>query len=173
MGPDARHSEKGESKPWCMGSGSDSFHDSGGPAIHMDSAVKPVIIVGAGVSGLVLAQYLRQHGISFKIFERDSNWTYRGIGWGLTLHWALPALKSALSKDLFDRLSETYVDRPSAERGLLTYFPFYDLSTGERKFSLPQASNTERIRVTRDRFRRLLATDIDIQVLAARYMGFQ
>jgi cation diffusion facilitator CzcD-associated flavoprotein CzcO len=133
--------------------------------MQMESAVKPVLIVGAGVSGLVLAQHLRQQGVPFQVFERDSNWTYRGIGWGLTIHWALPALKSALPQDIFDRLPETYVDRPSAERGELTYFPFYDLSTGERKFSQPKASKTERIRVTRDRLRRLLATDIEIQVL--------
>lgn len=124
----------------------------------------PVLIIGAGISGLLLAQQLRQLKIPFQIFERDSSFTARGSGWGLTLHWSLPALRELLPEDLLSRIRETYVDRGAVERGEDSTFPFFDLTTGERKGGVPQAGENQRIRVSRERLRHLLATDVDIQV---------
>ena len=42
-----------------------------------------VLIIGAGVSGLALAQILRKNGIIFEIFERDNG--TRNQGWSLGL----------------------------------------------------------------------------------------
>jgi len=130
----------------------------------METMKKPVIIVGAGISGLLLAQYLRATGIPFIIFERDADLNTRGLGWGLTLHWSLPAFRKLLPRFIFDRLPETYVDRIAVENGEPSTFPFFDLSTGELRASTPNAPSSQRVRVTRDKLRRLLATDIDIQV---------
>lgn len=124
----------------------------------------PVLIIGAGISGLLLAQQLRQLNVPFQIFERDSDFSTRGLGWGLTLHWSLSALRECLPEDLLSRLPDTYVDRAAVERGECSTFPFFDLTTGELKYTSPRAGENERIRVTRERLRRLLATDIDIQV---------
>jgi 2-polyprenyl-6-methoxyphenol hydroxylase-like FAD-dependent oxidoreductase len=124
----------------------------------------PVLIIGAGISGLLLAQQLRQLEIPFQIFERDSSFTARGSGWGLTLHWSLPALHQLLPEHLLSRLRETYVDLGAVERGEGSTFPFFDLTTGERKGGVPQAGENQRIRVSRERLRNLLATDIEIQV---------
>ncbi|KAK3301754.1 uncharacterized protein B0T15DRAFT_322591 [Chaetomium strumarium] len=126
---------------------------------------KPILIIGAGITGLVLAQYLRKRGgdVPFRIFERDADLATRGLGWGLTLHWSLPALRSLLPDDLVRRLPEAYVDRVAVEEGRPSTFPFYDLSTGELKAKTPTATESQRIRVTRDRLRQLLATDLDIQ----------
>ncbi|SPQ26252.1 57e1c60d-fe88-4d64-b93a-0dd28c76ff4e [Thermothielavioides terrestris] len=115
---------------------------------------KPILIVGAGVSGLLLAQYLRKAGAPFRIFERDADLATRGLGWGLTLHWSLPALRSLLPEDLVRRLPEAYVDRAAVEEGRPSTFPFYDLSTGELRAKTPPAPESQRIRVTRDRLRR-------------------
>lgn len=131
--------------------------------LSQEHAQNQIIIVGAGVSGLLLAQYLRKSGVSFRIFERDASLTTRGVGWGLTLHWSLPALRTLLPDHLVQRLPETYVDRVAVANGQTSAFPFYDLSTGELKAATPPAPESHRIRVARDRFRRLLATDIDIQ----------
>jgi 2-polyprenyl-6-methoxyphenol hydroxylase-like FAD-dependent oxidoreductase len=125
---------------------------------------KPILIIGSGVSGLLLAQYLRKTGVPSQIFERDLDLTTRGLGWGLTIHWSLPALRSLLPDDLVLRLPEAYVDRKAVEQGKASTFPFFDLSTGELKASTPKASAETRIRVNRDKFRRLLATGLDIQV---------
>jgi 2-polyprenyl-6-methoxyphenol hydroxylase-like FAD-dependent oxidoreductase len=124
----------------------------------------PVIIIGAGISGLLLAQQLRKLEIPFQIFEREKDVLTRGAGWGLTLHWSLPALRELLPEDLLEQLPDTYVDRAAVERGESSTFPFFDLSTGQKKSSSPKALESQRIRVTRERLRRLLATNIDIKV---------
>ncbi len=124
---------------------------------------KPVLIIGAGVSGLLLAQYLRKSGVAFRIFERDDDLTTRGVGWGLTLHWSLPALRSLVPDELVGRLPEAYVDRAAVARGEAATFPFFDLSTGELKAS-SRVPESHRIRVTRERLRELLATGLDIEV---------
>lgn len=124
---------------------------------------KPILIVGSGISGLLLAQHLRKSSIPFRLYERDSDLDTRGLGWGLTLHWSLPAVRSLLPDDLVSRLPEAYVDRSAVEEGRPSTFPFYDLSTGELKASTPNADESQRIRVSRDKFRRLLATGLDIQ----------
>jgi len=124
----------------------------------------PVLIVGAGVSGLILAQHLRANSVPFLVFERDSDLATRGLGWGLTLHWSLPALRHLLPAHIYDRLPEAYVDREAVQRGEASRFPFYDLSTGELRAATPKAPEGQRVRVTRARLRKLVAEGIDIQV---------
>jgi 2-polyprenyl-6-methoxyphenol hydroxylase-like FAD-dependent oxidoreductase len=45
-----------------------------------------VLIVGAGLGGLSLAQNLRKQGISFEIFERDPEKNSRSQGWAIALY---------------------------------------------------------------------------------------
>lgn len=53
-----------------------------------------ILIIGAGITGLALAQALRKRNqenpsrkpITFSIYERDAYALARGAGWGLTLH---------------------------------------------------------------------------------------
>ena len=125
----------------------------------------PVIIIGAGVNGLLLAQHLRKQNIPFKIYERDTGLTTRGVGWGLTLHWSMDALRSLLPQELVDKIPAAYADRVSFENGISTRAPYFDLSTGETIATTP--SKPQKIRVTRQRFRMLLSTDIDVQVSCA------
>lgn len=124
----------------------------------------PVLIIGAGISGLLLAQHFRKEGVAFRVFERDGDLETRSVGWGLTLHWSLEALRSILPDDLVAKIPDAYVDRLAVKRGESSAFPFYDLSTGERKFESPRAPESQRIRVTRVRLRKLLATGINIEV---------
>ncbi|KAL6914723.1 hypothetical protein FSST1_012483 [Fusarium sambucinum] len=124
---------------------------------------RPVLIIGAGISGLLLAQSLTQHQIPVRVFERDANLETRGVGWGLTLNWSLPALQSLLPEHLYSRLPEAYVDREAIKEGLSSRFPFFDLATGELKASTPTASEASRIRVTRQGLRHILASGIDVE----------
>ena len=45
-----------------------------------------VLIAGAGLGGLTLAQTLRKQGISYEIFERDTGKDSRFQGWAIALH---------------------------------------------------------------------------------------
>lgn len=133
-------------------------------AADMDaSSSSPVLIVGAGISGLLLAQHLRAQSVPFRIFERDQDFTTRGVGWGLTLHWSLPALRALLPETLFARLPETYVDRAAVEAGETSTFPLYDLAHGRLQAATPRATEAQRVRVTREGLRRLLADEINLE----------
>jgi 2-polyprenyl-6-methoxyphenol hydroxylase-like FAD-dependent oxidoreductase len=120
----------------------------------------PVIIVGAGVSGLTLAQACRKENIPYRIFERDESVTYRSAGWGLTIHWALPAFKALLPDELVSRLPECYVNRGAVKAGEKGSFTFFDLCTGEPRWQVPAA---ERIRVSREKLRVLLLIGLDVE----------
>jgi len=132
---------------------------------------RPVLIIGAGISGLLLAQHLKQRGVPYRIFERDLDPDYRGLGWGLTLHWSLPALRKLLGEELFARMPESYVNRLAVERGECSRFPFYDLATGELIAAVPDATEADRVRVTRARFRKLLGEGVDVEVGALDAKG--
>ncbi|KAJ5689816.1 hypothetical protein N7462_004208 [Penicillium macrosclerotiorum] len=119
----------------------------------------PVLVVGAGISGLVLAQYLQRHRVRFEIFDRDSALDARSGGWGLTLHWALPALRELLPDHLVQRFPETFVNKEASARGDVGSFQFFNLQSGEALYSVPAE---ERIRVNRGRLRELLTTDIKV-----------
>ena len=121
----------------------------------------PILIIGAGISGLLLAQHLQRLRVRFEIFDRDSALDARSGGWGLTLHWALPALRVLLPEHLEKRLPETFVNKSAATRGDVGRFQFFNLQTGEALYSVPA---TERIRVNRGRLRELLTSDIEVQV---------
>lgn len=129
-----------------------------------DEKIETVIIIGAGISGLLLARYLTEHNVPYRIYERRTNLETLNEGWGLTLHWSLPTLRDLLGESFSRRLPEAYVDNAAVERGEASAFPFFDLSTGELKFKTPLAPESQRIRVSRQKFRRLLASDIKIEV---------
>lgn len=118
-----------------------------------------VIIIGAGITGLLLAQSLKSHNIAFDIYERDLGADSRGQGWGLAIHWALDTLRSLLPNDLRERLPETYVD-PSLKQGE-GKFPLHRLDNGEVLFT---NLSPKRVRVSRERLRALLMSGLEIKV---------
>lgn len=134
-----------------------------------------ILIIGAGITGLLLAQALKKDvsqgtddpastywpSLSFQIFERDPTPSFRGAGWGLTIHWALDDLLSLLPQHLADRLPEIFVNPDAVENGESGSFLLYDLITGDEMYRVPPA---RRIRVGRERLRTLLMEGLNIQV---------
>lgn len=119
-----------------------------------------VLIVGAGITGLLLAQCLKANNIPFAVFERDPDAYHRGRGWGLTIHWALDTLYTLLPGHLRARLKETFVDPEASARGDNGNFLFFDLRTAEARWKVPPA---KRIRVSREKLRRLLMDGLDVE----------
>ena len=120
-----------------------------------------VLIIGAGITGVLLAQALKTRNIAFSIYERDPSAHYRGPGWGLAIHWAKQTLLSLLPGSLQERLLEANVDPEGALKGECGRFPLFNLKTGERLF---ENLSDDRIRVSRERLRSLLMTDLDVNV---------
>ncbi|KAH3906782.1 elsinochrome C biosynthesis cluster protein B elcB [Parastagonospora nodorum] len=64
--------------------------------------VLPVLIIGAGISGLCLAQYLHKHAIPFVVFERDPSSEHRPQGYRLKLEAdAAAALRESLTAEVY------------------------------------------------------------------------
>ncbi|KAH6679648.1 hypothetical protein B0J14DRAFT_581266 [Halenospora varia] len=119
----------------------------------------PIIIIGAGVVGLVLAQALKKSNIPYLIFDRDEHIDARPHGWGITIHWALDALKSCLPESLFDKLVTIQVD-PAVGRNDTGQFLFLNLATAEPVWQIPPS---KRLRVHREKFRKLVLEGINVQ----------
>jgi 2-polyprenyl-6-methoxyphenol hydroxylase-like FAD-dependent oxidoreductase len=67
--------------------------------------MKPILISGAGLSGLLLAKSLNNSNIPFQLFERDASIAARAQGYRLRIsNDGLNALKEVLSQAEFDRL---------------------------------------------------------------------
>ena len=120
----------------------------------------PILIIGAGISGLTLAQACKKRNIPYHIFEKDASATHRSAGWGLTLHWSLEAFLSLIPDDIRERLPEAYVNKEAVDAGEKGSFTFFDLSTGEARWQVPAAP---RIRVSRERLRKLMLTGLEIE----------
>lgn len=77
-----------------------------------------VLIAGAGIVGLTIAQGCKKNGIPFTIFERDPDRTSKSQGWALTLHWSLNSLRRTIDEDLAKELSNVslshaFIDLPT------------------------------------------------------------
>ncbi|KAL9082485.1 MAG: hypothetical protein Q9165_008881 [Trypethelium subeluteriae] len=69
---------------------------------------KPILISGAGLASLLLAQSLKRAEIPFLIFERDASISFRAQGYRLRLsNEGLDAIESALGTEAFQRFWET------------------------------------------------------------------
>jgi 2-polyprenyl-6-methoxyphenol hydroxylase-like FAD-dependent oxidoreductase len=130
-------------------------------------ASSPVLIIGAGISGLTLAQYLRKNGIPFRIFERDVSLSSRAGGWGVTIGWARSQFGDLLPGNIIEKLEESHVQTDAVKTGNYGRFTLFDLSTGIAKFNVPAA---RRMRFSRTRLREILATDIQVEVISLSKM---
>ncbi|KAI1385656.1 FAD/NAD(P)-binding domain-containing protein [Hypoxylon trugodes] len=119
-----------------------------------------VIIIGAGLGGLSLAQCLRKQGISFEIFERDVTPKARFQGWAIALYGStVEDLASSFPSDVPDlRESTNHLQPLSIPAQLCMYAPDKDGRIG-----VEDSSEIPLIRAERLRLRNWLATNLSIQ----------
>ncbi|KAI0852376.1 FAD/NAD(P)-binding domain-containing protein [Daldinia vernicosa] len=110
----------------------------------------PILIIGGGCNGLVLAQAL--HVVVHALSPSTTN-DYYGRDWGIALHWATALLESMVGKEKWSRVDETMVD-PYIKPAKLEYFPILNGKTGELLTEKP-AENL--CRVLRSRLRKFAA----------------
>ncbi|KAI0426697.1 FAD/NAD(P)-binding domain-containing protein [Xylaria sp. FL1042] len=123
----------------------------------LDTTKPHILIVGAGLAGLTLAQCLRKQGVSFEIFDSDYDLTTRH-GYAIAVHSITDELVSAVSSDMPPL-------RESADHlGPLKLEPqvcFYGRE-GPR-LGVQNTPDTPCLRLNRLLFRKWLATKIPIQ----------
>ncbi|KAI0849365.1 putative monooxygenase [Daldinia vernicosa] len=120
--------------------------------------IKPrILIVGAGLGGLTLAQCLRKQGIPFEIFERDTDANSRFLGWAIGVHSVVNDLVSSFPDDL-PPMKESITHL--APLKLEAQISFYSDGKHVGVNSTPEKPI---IRANRPRFRNWLSTHIPIQ----------
>jgi 2-polyprenyl-6-methoxyphenol hydroxylase-like FAD-dependent oxidoreductase len=124
---------------------------------------KPVLIVGAGVGGLVLAQRLKAASVPFRLFERDLDSSSRAQGWSLSLSWILPAINTKLGH----LQHSVYAHAVNAELGGCGALAVIDGYTGESLMRIPHEVNSDgtqtRVQANRSKLRGWLAQGLDIE----------
>ncbi|KAI0134114.1 hypothetical protein BJ170DRAFT_608550 [Xylariales sp. AK1849] len=119
-----------------------------------------VLIIGAGVAGLVLAQGLKHRRIPFRLFERDEAISSKSQGYRFRLvHEGLEALERTLPPAVWDLLEKTHpIDSPPDLMKL-------DAHSGEIATVIKAKGNTDRERrcypIDRPWFRELLSIGIE------------
>ena len=133
-----------------------------------------VLIIGAGLTGLLLAQGLRKLNAAlesrgqparytFSIFERDESAFYRGGGFSLTIHWALQQLYDILPEELSARIFDCVGNPAAIENGHMGSFIYLNLRTGHPAFRTSLPPGWKGARMSRIKFLQLLMTGVNVQ----------
>lgn len=133
-----------------------------------------VIIIGAGLTGLLLAQGLRKlnrdlesQGFPAKytycVYERDESQWFRGGGFSLTIHWALQHVYEMLPPDLAAQIYDCTGNKPAMEKGQMGHFTYLNLRTGHPLHRVPVPPDWKGARMARVKFIKLLMTDVHVE----------
>src|SRR3954454_296608 len=88
-----------------------------------------VLIAGAGLSGLALAQGLRKHGHTVEVFERDADLT-RKTGYMLHMNaFGGEGLRTCLPDDLYELYLDTSRRTPERRESIVLDSPLGELSS--------------------------------------------
>ncbi|KAF4825581.1 FAD-dependent monooxygenase cctM [Colletotrichum siamense] len=122
-----------------------------------------VLVIGAGATGLLIAQGLKKAGIPVQVFEKQSYEKYQDRAglWGMALHWATHNIDECLPADLAanlkDAQTDPYADIPQEASKTI---PMYNGKTGDLVTHV--AADGPR-RVHRGRLRDFLRTGLDVR----------
>ncbi|PMD29619.1 FAD/NAD(P)-binding domain-containing protein [Hyaloscypha variabilis F] len=117
-----------------------------------------VLIVGAGITGLLIAQGLKKAGVGYTIFDAETPGISRRREWTLGIHWSIPILENLLPTDLAARLSEAETN-PGFVAGLDHTIQLYNSQTGEVLKTIP----TPKLRrVSRKKLRALCMEGVEV-----------
>ncbi|RDW94272.1 FAD protein [Coleophoma crateriformis] len=126
----------------------------------LESARKPIIIIGSGCTGLAIAQGLKKAGIEAIVFEKNPAVYSPGErDWNMGLHWAIPVLKSLIPDSAVESLQSVQVD-PNTPTKAVDVLSFLNGKTSEVMTAM-EIPFFHRLR--RSKLRALLAKDLDVR----------
>ncbi|OAA53862.1 Monooxygenase, FAD-binding protein [Cordyceps fumosorosea ARSEF 2679] len=130
-------------------------------AAAMPSAAEPVVlIVGAGLTGLLAAQGLKQNGFRAIVVEKEEGIDARPREWTMLVHWAMPILRRLVPEEVLRDLDGALCNSHLEFDAEVETLPCYNGVTGDLLFSSPTPGAR---RVSRRRLRALLARGIDVR----------
>ncbi|KAI9686293.1 MAG: hypothetical protein M1820_010667 [Bogoriella megaspora] len=115
-----------------------------------------VLILGAGLGGMTLAQALRKQGITFEIFERDESLHSRFPGWCIFLHRVVKDLELSFPDDLPPIKVTSHLQPLDLPAEACVY------DHGE-KVSYKSTDEKRSVRAHRHRLRGWLSTNLNVQ----------
>ncbi|OAQ95688.1 hypothetical protein LLEC1_04300 [Akanthomyces lecanii] len=122
---------------------------------------KPIVlIIGAGLTGLLAAQGLQQNGFGVIVVEKEEAIDARPREWTMLVHWAMPIFQRLVPKGILQDLNGALCNPYLQFDAEIETLPCYSGVTGDLLFSSPTPGAR---RVSRGRLRALLTKGIDIR----------
>ncbi|RDW65893.1 FAD-dependent oxidoreductase [Aspergillus mulundensis] len=119
---------------------------------------RKVLIIGAGSTGLALAQGLKMKGIPFTVYDRDASPEARERNWSFGLHWGIEPLRGLVPAHIYAQLEAAQVDpHIDLDDPVTNRMPLHNGATGDLIMDI-QFAKIYRLR--RDKFRAMLLTDL-------------
>ncbi|KAI9036624.1 uncharacterized protein KD926_001637 [Aspergillus affinis] len=118
-----------------------------------------ILIIGAGITGLLLAQSLKKAGIRYSIFEKEVTLNYRSNEWTMAIHWALDRLQTLLPEERCRALNDVSCN-PAIPLDAGGRYPIIHGETGNILVAVPYEKG---LRVPRSGMRALCAEGIDVE----------
>ncbi|KAK3688802.1 hypothetical protein B0T22DRAFT_535894 [Podospora appendiculata] len=118
-----------------------------------------VAIIGAGVTGLLLAHGLQKNGFQVTVYDKETHIGEKTREWTMLLHWALPTLQKMLPASILNGLRPAYTDPFYPYDQEKESIPYYNGTTGQIVFHTPVIAR----RLSRTRLRTICAGGLDVQ----------
>ena len=126
----------------------------------MPAANPKIAVIGAGLTGLLVAHGLQKNGFDVAIYDRDASVDARPRDWTIVLHWALPVMQSLLPAPLVAKLSHAICNPDLAFDASVETLAVYNGVTGDKLFASPMPGSR---RISRQRLRQVLVEGLDVQ----------
>ncbi|EPE06651.1 fad-binding domain containing protein [Ophiostoma piceae UAMH 11346] len=126
----------------------------------MPAANPKIAVIGAGLTGLLVAHGLQKNGFDVVIYDRDASVDSRSRDWTIVLHWALPVMQSLLPKSLAAKLSHAICNPDLAFDASVETLAVYNGITGDKLFASPMPGSR---RISRQRLRQVLVEGLDVK----------
>ncbi|RAL00109.1 FAD-dependent oxidoreductase [Aspergillus ibericus CBS 121593] len=118
-----------------------------------------VLIIGAGITGLILAQSLKKCNIPYTIFEQETSLNYRSNEWTMAIHWSLDRLRTLLPPARYSNMEAVSCNPDVA----ITAGGNYPIIHGESGHLLAGVPYAKGLRVPRSKMRDLCSVGVEVQ----------